>query len=355
MQDHRLACPAKLRPMCRARANQCGIDFPFAGIVPKLGLMERKPVTHVVIMDGTLSSLHVDLQSNAGRTYSLLSELAPSATLSLTYEEGIQWCNRSSLIDVIAGRGLTRQIRRAYGFIATRYRPGDRIFLFGFSRGAYAVRSLAGVIDRIGLLQRAHTTESNLRQVFRNYREAEISPAAKSFSNAFCRKDVRIEMIGVWDSVKALGIQYPLLWRLAPKPTDFHNHSLGNAVRNGFHALALDETRTAFSPVLWRTNESWNGHLEQAWFKGAHADIGGHLGKHQAARGLSNIPLVWMLEHAESCGLALPENWRNRFPTDVDAPAHGDKRGLAKYFLFRRKRVPLQDASEFIHPTAASH
>ena len=132
-------------------------------------------------------------------------------------------------------------------------------------------------------------------------------------------------MVGVWDTVKALGIPFPLLWRLAPKPTDFHNHALGDATRNGFQALALDETRTAFRPILWDTRPGWPGRLEQAWFRGAHGDVGGQIGDFQAARPLANIPLVWMLDNAERCGLPLPPDWRSRIPCDAAAPSLGDR------------------------------
>ncbi len=317
--------------------------------------MTRPPITHVVIIDGTLSSLSPARESNAGLTFRLLCSMQPSNHMSLRYEEGIQWCTWRSMLDVVAGRGLTRQIRRAYGFIAARYRPGDRIFLFGFSRGAYAVRSLAGIIDQIGLLRRQHATESNVRQAFRYYRKDQITNSAAQFTKAFCCKDVRIEMVGVWDTVKALGIQYPLLWRLAPRPTDFHNHALGNATRNGFQALAMDENRTAFAPVLWKSRGDWSGRLEQAWFRGGHADVGGHLGAFQQARALSNIPLVWMLDHAEACGLPLPDNWRQDFPTDPSALAHGSTRGSAKFFLYRKKRITLADKSEYIHASVAAN
>ncbi|MCB1369088.1 MAG: DUF2235 domain-containing protein [Rhodobacteraceae bacterium] len=315
--------------------------------------MARKPIIHAVVIDGTLSTLDDIRQSNAGRLRSLLIEIAEREKIALQYLPGIQWCTYGNLLDVVAGRGLTRQVRQVYGGIAARYRPGDRIFLFGFSRGAYAVRSLAGVIDLVGLLKQQHATERNIRQVFRYYRADPYSRAARSFSSAYCCKNPRIEMVGVWDTVKALGIPFPLLWRLAPDPTDFHNHELGKATRNGFQALALDETRTAFRPVLWDSRKGWNGRLEQAWFRGAHGDIGGQIDAFQAARPLANIPLVWMLENAERCGLPLPQDWRGRFACDPDAPAYGDKRGIGRFFLYRSARLPLRDASEYIHPSAA--
>src|SRR5690606_38005837 len=111
--------------------------------------------------------------------------------------------------DVIEGRGINRQIRRAYGVLASRFRPGDRIFLFGYSRGAYAVRSLAGVIDRMGLLRAEHAVERNVLQVYRHYRSYAPGAAAEAFRDRYCHADVPIEMTGVWDTVKALGLRAP--------------------------------------------------------------------------------------------------------------------------------------------------
>ena len=89
--------------------------------------------------------------------------------------------------------------------------------------------------------------------------------------------------------------------------------------------------------------------MEQVWFRGTHGDVGGQLDGFHAARPLSNIPLVWMLERAEAHGLILPEGWRARYPTDPDAPSIGKWRGWGKIFLFRKARVVGQDPSERLH------
>ncbi len=89
-----------------------------------------------------------------------------------------------------------------------------------------------------------------------------------------------------------------------------------------------------------------DGRVAQMWFRGAHGDIGGQLGGFEAARPLSNIPLVWMLGKAERCGLPLPMGWRTRFACDADAPSVGTMRGWGKTFVYRRKRVVGVDASE---------
>ncbi len=318
----------------------------------------RGRVDHVIILDGTMSTLDRGAETNAGLTYKLLAERGRVAGLSLYYEAGIQWEEWRRAPDVIMGRGINRQIRRAYGFLASRYRPGDRIFLFGFSRGAFAARSLAGVIDRVGLVRAEHATMRSVRDVYRHYEIDPESHAARRFAELYCHPEAPIEMVGVWDTVKALGLRLPIVWKLTEPRHAFHNHRLGVSIRHGFHALALDETREVFSPVLWSCDDRMapDQVIEQVWFRGAHGDVGGQLGGFEAARPLSNIPLVWMLEKAEGCGLVLPSGWRARFPRDAEAPSIGTWRNWGKTFLLRRRRKVGLDQSEAIHPSAlASH
>lgn len=321
-----------------------------AGAEPR----RRGRVDHVIVLDGTMSSLDHGAETNAGMTYRLLAERGRVAGLSLYYEAGIQWEEWRRAPDVIMGRGINRQIRRAYGFLASRYRPGDRIFLFGFSRGAYAVRSLAGVIDRVGLVKAEHATMRAVREVYRHYELSPDSDAARAFARLYCHPSIEIEMVGVWDTVKALGLRLPLLWMLTEKRHAFHNHRLGASIRHGYHALALDETREVYAPVLWHCDDRMapGQVVEQVWFRGTHGDIGGQLGGFEAARPLANIPLVWMLEKAEGCGLVLPVGWRARFPRDAEAPSVGTWRSWGRAFLFRRRRQVGRDPSEAIHPTA---
>ncbi|MEM6325304.1 MAG: DUF2235 domain-containing protein, partial [Pseudomonadota bacterium] len=321
---------------------------------PAPAARQREARIHVVILDGTLSSLETGMETNAGRLYRLLCEVAPDHRVSLRYESGIQWRSWRNSLDVIAGRGINRQIRRVYGFIASRYRPGDRIYLFGYSRGAYAVRSLAGLIDRVGLLKAKHATERNIRLAYRYYERREESPIQAVFARRFCHSDTEIAVVGVWDTVKALGLRLPFAWRWTEKAHLFHNHALGSHIRHGFHALARDETRSAFAPVIWQSKPGFEGVVEQVWFRGTHGDIGGQLSGFEAARPLANIPFVWMLEQGESCGLPLPQGWRDRYPRDVGAPSVGSMRGWAKIFLARRRRKPGQDPSERLHRSIAA-
>jgi uncharacterized protein (DUF2235 family) len=330
-------------------------DHPSLAATETVGAVRPGPkrgrVDHIIILDGTMSTLDDGLETNAGLTFKLLSEGGPRAHRTVYYEPGLQWEDWWHTRDVALGRGLNRQIRRAYGWLASHYRPGDRIWLFGFSRGAYGVRSLAGVIDRLGLLTQEHATERNVRLAYRHYARKTHPAVAGAFARRFCHADVTVEMVGVWDTVKALGLRLPLLWLLTEGRNAFHNHQLGRSVRHGFHALALDETRAVFAPVLWDCPPDWQGNVEQMWFRGAHGDVGGHIGHMKRARPLSNIPLVWMLDRASASGLALPDGWQARFPCDPDAPAIGTWRGFGAVFLLRRRRIVGRDRSEHFHPS----
>ena len=313
------------------------------------GGRKRGPATHVVILDGTMSSLEPGRETNAGLTFKLLKEVSRSANLTVYYEAGIQWRDWRGTWGVMTGKGINRQIERAYGVVASRYREGDRIVLVGYSRGAYAVRSLAGVIDLVGLVKADCATVRAVRQAYRHYRIGARSPTAQVFRDLYCHPQVQVEAVAVWDTVKALGLRLPIVWRWAQSQHSFHNHALGDHIRNGFHAVAMNERREAYAPVMWACPTGWKGNMEQVWFRGNHADVGGQVGDFPRARPLANIPLIWMLDRLSACGVPLPDGWRNRFPQDIAAPSIGNWHGWAKIFLSRRKRVIGRCVSERVH------
>lgn len=307
--------------------------------------MVRAPRDLVFIIDGTLSSLDEGCETHAGRLFRLLSE----GDDQVGYHPGVQGRGWRKWLNAITGEGLNDAIVAAYGAIAARYRPGDRIFLFGYSRGGYAARSLAGFIERVGLLKPQHAGGRRARRAFEYYVAGARGAAADRFRAKFCHRGVEIEMIGVWDTVKALGPPYPILSRLAPAAVGFHDASLGDHIKAGYQALALDENRTAFSPVLWRRRPGWRGKLEQVWFAGAHGDVGGERSCDLTPLPLSQISLVWMLEKAAAHGLALPSGWRARFRLDPAAPMVGASKGVGKLFLIRRTRVVGAGDGERLH------
>ncbi len=303
-----------------------------------------EPRNHVFIVDGTLSRLDDDCLTHAGRLHRLLSEADGGARQTLGYHPGVQGSGASKWVDAAIGRGFNRSVMDGYATLASRYRPGDRIYLFGFSRGAYAVRCIAGMIDRVGLLRRDAATQRRVTRAFRIYERAESGHAARAFRRAHCHDRVEIATVGVWDTVKALGLPYPLVSRFFPVAAGFHDTALGPSVRAAFQALAADEDRTSFTPVLW-SRGTWEGEMRQVWFPGAHGDVGGERGCLVPPIPLTLLSLVWMLERAAGRGLLLPEGWRARLHPDPSAPMVGSRRGINRLFLLRRPReaTPGQD------------
>ncbi|MCG6110704.1 MAG: DUF2235 domain-containing protein [Paracoccus sp.] len=313
----------------------------------------RPPITHVVLMDGTFASLADGRRSSIGRIYRLLSgQLGPMppGRLRLHYGMGQQWTRWRTLPDLAMGRILETRITEAYGWLASSYNPGDRIFMLGYSRGAFAVRSLAGMISRIGLLRADAATERHIRLAWRYYHHGGTPQALAAFRRRRCHAEAPIRMVGCFDTVMALGLRLPLLWMLTEPRFRFHDAHLGQGIEHGFQALALDETRAAFAPLLWDDDHA-AGRVEQMWFRGAHPDIGGQLSGFEFARPLANIPLVWMLDRAESVALPLPPDWRDLFPCDPTAPSIGSWRNWGKAFLARAPRLAGRTGTEALHPT----
>jgi Uncharacterized alpha/beta hydrolase domain (DUF2235) len=198
-----------------------------------------------------------------------------------------------NLVDRLVGGGtgirLSANVREAYGFIVDNYRPGDEIFLFGFSRGAYTARSLAGLIARVGVLQKyemerfidvwEYYTERNPQG---GYLDVRVPDRHRP-------DDIIIKCIGVWDTVGALGIPGT---RFCANSYGFHSITLNPRIHYAFQALAIDERRGNFQPAIWKRNDQApNQILEQVWFPGVHSNVGGGYPNH----GLSDSALLWML------------------------------------------------------------
>jgi uncharacterized protein (DUF2235 family) len=190
------------------------------------------------------------------------------------------------------GLGLSRNVRDAYGFIAANYCPADEIFLFGFSRGAYTARSVAGLIGYAGLLQKGDMDDFAV--VWEGYRLKNQPGQPDVLAHFPLRhKDVAIKCIGVWDTVGELGIPGHLD-EIFTQFYQFHDTTLGPHVENAFHALALDERRSDFTPTLWiqspEAEAAGTQKLVQVWFPGVHSNVGGGYEEH----GLSDVALAWM-------------------------------------------------------------
>lgn len=305
----------------------------------------RPPIPHVVLMDGTLAPLGGPRASHIWTIRRMVRRAGP---VRVHYARGVHWDDWSGVRAVVTGQGIEDRIAAAYGWLASSWRPGDPIFIFGYSRGAFTARSLAGMIGNVGLLRPKHATERNIRLAWRLYQRGGASTTQAAFRRR-CHDEAPIQMLGVFDTVSALGLRLPLIWMLTEGRHRFHDHRLGRHVLFGAQALALDETRAVFQPILWEDDDP--DRIRQCWFLGCHPDIGGQLAGQDRARPLANIPLVWMLGLAEKRGLPLPPGWRGTLPCDPTAPSVGSWRGWGRAFLLRAPRTVGTTPTETLHPT----
>lgn len=229
-----------------------------------------------------------------------------------------------------AGIGLARNVQDLYRELSRVYDPGDRIFLFGFSRGAFTVRTLAGLIGSCGVLrgeqiETARQLRTAVKEAYSAYRARYSSQLSSLLGRIVKRPDhvaatkaladkwpmhqhVRIHFIGVWDTVDAVGMPFSLSERINRVVVQFKfpTQELGAYVDRACHALAIDDARLAFEPVLWKV-AAGDDRIDQVWFAGAHSNVGGGYPKH----GLSLVALEWMLSKVAEAKLRL-------LPLDVE-------------------------------------
>ena len=280
------------------------------------------------------------------------------------------------------GRGLTEDIRECYRFLVDNYRPGDRLFIFGFSRGAYTARSLAGLLRAAGVVKdgadidralrwyRSRAKETHPASLASHRLRAEISPHLHTGAEeAAWRRDhglpegapFHVDYLGVFDTVGAHGIPGVLgQFRAVPGGHGFHDHELSRSVLAGRHAVALDETRMLYRPTLWSNLERLNGLAAargaegpaylQMWFPGSHGKLGGS----GAERALSNAALAWIVEGAVKAGLQvdLPESLRPE-PDAFLGPLHNESKGFDPTGVLRWvRRGPGAGRVAELHETA---
>jgi uncharacterized protein (DUF2235 family) len=198
------------------------------------------------------------------------------------------------------GEGIEANIRALYRSIVYNYEKGDELYLFGFSRGAFTVRTLAGFMKLVGLTMK--DGDYYVPEMYACY-EQNKGPGTPEWTKAFHNiKETRpcppIRFIGVWDTVGALGAP-GVLGLLHKGKYQYHDVGLNPFIQNAFHAIAIDERRKLFVPNVWTRPAGWQGQLEQAWFAGVHSNVGGSY----SPDGLANEALHWMVEKAEALGL----------------------------------------------------
>lgn len=218
------------------------------------------------------------------------------------------------------GHGIENNIRVLYRFILYNWVPGDELYFFGFSRGAFTVRSLCGFMRHVGMVEK--DDDYYLPELYACYEQG-AGPGTPQWQHAHHRITgglpcPPIRFVGVWDTVGALGAPGVLGQLFNRGKYKYLDVGLNDHIENAIHALALDERRKPFAPTLWQRPPGWPGRLVQAWFPGVHSNVGGGY----RPDGLANEALHWVAQHAESLGLALDGAYLANFRPCFNSTLH---------------------------------
>lgn len=267
------------------------------------------------------------------------------------------------------GLGLSRNVKQLYTSLARIYEPEDKLYFFGFSRGAFTVRSLAGFISEVGLVNGSHPDLQDMDDL-----ERAVSDAYAEFRQTFggawehtkrlfrkkteLRRDVLryknipIEFIGVWDTVDAVGLPFDeatqflnLLFRFK-----FPDTKLSKQVKRACHAISLDDERRTFKPVIWdETDEQDPDRIMQVWFAGVHSNVGGGYVK----QGMSLVPLNWMMDEAEKSGLRFVRGDRQNYIDHayVHDKMYDSRSGSGMYYRYLPRNVSQLCKEKGVVPT----
>jgi uncharacterized protein (DUF2235 family) len=301
-----------------------------------------------IYLDGTFNTLN-----NNTNVWRLKSLTAETPDQRVYYSEGVGTIRGEVVRGGVAGYGIDDEIIQAYTWLIENFDDGDEIFIFGFSRGAYTARSLSGLISKCGILRLG--APLSIEQLYARYR-LYVAPTIRSLLGKPLPADASIEerwltkysrptqtkFVGVWDTVGSMGIPVGSAEAKVHKYRFLDTHlRLDNEY--AFHALALDEHRANFDATFWtrtvKTDEAGAperaiDHVEQRWFAGCHANVGGGY----ASDPLSQRPLVWLMDKAGALGLI----YRDKVQIDVTekAPAINDSYsefGEGFYHLFSKR------------------
>lgn len=325
---------------------------------------ENIPKNIVVCSDGTGNTANKNRGTNVFKLYEAVDIDPPpqgKPRQLVFYDDGVG-TESLKFLRVIGGAfgyGLSRNVRQLYTAIARVYRPGDRIYLFGFSRGAFTVRSLAGWITGSGLVAARideealdeealdEAVKASYKEYRENYKRLWRQPAAATERGAAAvvlengrYQDVPIAFIGVWDTVDAVGLPFDELipfWNAFVHPFKFPDQKLSPLVCRARHALSLDDERKTFHPLLWNEAGEDTGRILQVWFAGVHSNVGGGY----VRQGMSLVALKWMMDEAEQFGLRFVDSDRQiyREHANVHDKLYDSRSGLASYYHYKPRDI----------------
>ena len=327
----------------------------------------------VLFSDGTGNSASKLFKTNVWRLYQALDLHSDAGQpIQLPYHDDGVGTSSLGLLAGLGGAfgyGLKRNVLDLYCFLSRHYEPGDQIYAFGFSRGAFTIRVLVGLIANQGIVQAR--TEIERRQLAertywayledrhgRSEKRGPLSPfllklrkwTGRSSSTGLPLLDPpRIRFVGLWDTVSAYGgnpLTVPLIDCFYP--VRFADHRLSPRVERACHALALDDERLSFHPEIWDEREEEDpNRISQVWFAGVHSNVGGSY----PDDGMSLISLLWMIEQARDAGLRfnISEVVRLRAAANPHGKMYDSRRGVGGIYLYCPREVAIRGSVARIH------
>jgi uncharacterized protein (DUF2235 family) len=334
----------------------------------------------IICLDGTWNKVRNPAKvTNVVKLAQAVCPIASDGTVQVVYyNSGV---GTGDLLDKILGgvfgRGLRDNVKRAYAFLSLNYAPGDEIYIFGFSRGSYTARALAGVIGACGILKKDHFEKFETAWNFYRRPPQKRSGVDRQNASQFGKQagsgsvavqkyvqmaaedtfhtSARVRCVGVWDTVGSYGVPAGFglgaLSRLFTKwMRGFHNTHFGDTIDIGLHAVAIDEKRRPFAPTFWTMKKGETlpdkVHVEQVWFPGAHCNVGGSY----LDDGLSSRAFRWMVARVNALGIAHfqsalefdPEIIRNHSKPNSHGTLYRSEKWwpISSIFPYRRPLLP---------------
>ena len=341
-----------------------------------------RPKNIVLCSDGTWNTVLKGRGTNVFKLFEALDHTPPrdGQPVQLAYYDDGVGTQRSRLLRLLGGAfglGLAKNVRDLYTHLARVYVPGDHVYLFGFSRGAFTVRALSGLVNACGIIRNeggsdGHDLPRLVKKAYKIYRrrypgfgtrltgrlkeKADGTRPCEDFKreHAWRRCCVPphgpgksahgywdgIRMIGVWDTVDAVGFPFKdqadvlnCIFRFK-----FPDQELSSNVEYGYQALAIDEERKTYRPILWDERKS-TGRVQQVWFSGVHANVGGGYPK----QGLSLVTLLWMMKKAKHHGLRFSERTWQQIESAGNAHdrLYDSRSGLASLYRYGPRDIQV--------------
>lgn len=317
----------------------------------------------ILCADGTGNKGGYTPDSNVYKLYNGV-DIHHSGTEQITFYDNGVGTSKNKIKKAVTGAlgiGFAGNVRDLYEYLSLNYEPGDKVYVFGFSRGAATIRALLGFISECGLVNGKYISNERLKRYTKdafnaykqNVNKPHIAQAFREHENSHGIID--IHFVGVWDTVSALGLpentdkvgfisgilskvfEYTdkllnIVW-----PHHFYHYHLTNNIKYAYQALALDDARTSFWPKVWNEKGRNKDSVEQVWFAGMHSNVGGGYER----QGLANVALHWMLVRAENKGLKFKPDFIERAHQDsnVTGRLYNSRDGIAILYRYHPREI----------------